>query len=48
MKATSKKQLFVQMTPAQAATVNGGSGSTNSKYWNRGAVTGESSVIVFI
>jgi hypothetical protein len=24
MKATSKKQLFVEMTPAQAATVNGG------------------------
>jgi hypothetical protein len=34
MKAKSKKQLFVEMTPAQAATVNGGA------YWNRGAVKG--------
>jgi hypothetical protein len=48
MKAQSKKQLFVEMTPAQAATVNGGA----TKYWNRGAVTGSNSTstdaIVFI
>ncbi len=35
MKVKSQKKLFVEMTPAQAATVNGGA------YWNRGVVTGK-------
>ncbi len=35
MKVKSPKKLFVEMTPAQAATVNGGA------YWNRGVVTGK-------
>ncbi len=30
MKATSQKKLFVEMTPSQAASVNGGSGSSTS------------------
>lgn len=34
VKAKSQKKLFVEMTPAQAATVNGGA------YWNRGVVKG--------
>ncbi len=34
MKAKTPKQLFVEITPAQAATVNGGA------YWNRGVVKG--------
>jgi hypothetical protein len=34
MKVKSQEKLFVEMTPAQAATVNGGA------YWNRGVVKG--------
>jgi hypothetical protein len=38
VKAKTQKKLFVEMTSAQAATVNGG-----GKYWNRGVVKGSTS-----
>jgi hypothetical protein len=37
MKAKTQKKMFVEMTLAQAATVNGGA------YWNRGVVKGKNS-----
>ncbi len=35
MKVESKKALFVKMTPAQAATINGGKHGADDRFENR-------------